>query len=194
MSIPKTHQKLLLSSMDPDLLSEVEDIIGDETPKLCYQCNMCSSGCPVVDYMEYPPHMIMQMTRLGMAKQLLSSKAIWVCTLCLKCKERCPQQTSAVDAIWALRTIAIKRGYNFPAAYKAMTNQVVETGNIYEILDLTEEDRDDLDLPKIPSPTQINYRRLLEKTGIFEILSTPKNAETLAVNDPKSRTETEEEN
>lgn len=171
------HQQILdLTKLDPTLLAQVEEIIGEETPSICYQCNMCSGGCPVVDHMEYPPHMIMQMVRLGMTAQLLTSQAIWVCTLCLKCKERCPQHTSAVDSIWALRVLAIKKGFKIPPAYEAMAAQVSKTGNIYEILDLTDEDRESLDLPALPIPLA-GYKIMLEKSGLFEALSIGKSLE-----------------
>ena len=164
MNVSKTHRTISLSSVDPDLLTEVEAIVGEETPKICFQCNMCSSGCPVVDYMEYPPHMIMQMTRLGLTEDLLSSQAIWTCTLCLKCKERCPQQTSAVDTIWALRTLAIQKGYIVPEAYEVITKQLTETGLIFELSELIGEDREDLELPDLPHPDQAAYQAMLAKT------------------------------
>ncbi len=190
MNAHKESKAISLMHLDKTLHLEIEKIIGKETPKICYQCNMCSGGCPVAEYMEYPPHMIMQMSRLGMAEQLLSSQAIWVCTLCLKCKERCPQHTSAVDAIWALRQLAIQRGYTLPLGYEAMAKQVGETGNIYEIIDLTFEDREELELPDISHPNHEEYQKMLKRTGLFEILKTAK----ALLKKKETQLETNEEN
>ena len=45
----------------------------------CYQCSMCSDGCPVAYAMDYYPNQIIHLVRMGMREKVLKSKTIWLC-------------------------------------------------------------------------------------------------------------------
>ena len=73
----------------------------------CFQCSKCSAGCPVVSFMDYKPHQVIQMVNLGMADDLLSSRTIWVCASCYSCSTRCPNDVDVARVMDWLRQKAI---------------------------------------------------------------------------------------
>ena len=76
----------------------------------CYQCGMCTGGCPVVFHMDYPPNQIMRMIQLGMRERVLSSKTIWVCASCFTCTTRCPKEVDLAEVMDTLRQMAHQEG------------------------------------------------------------------------------------
>ena len=84
--------------MEAQMLSEVRD---------CYQCQKCSAGCPVVSFMDYKPHQVIQMVNLGQLDPLLSSKTIWVCASCYTCSTRCPNEVNVAGVMDGLRERAL---------------------------------------------------------------------------------------
>lgn len=69
----------------------------------CFQCSKCSAGCPVVSFMDYKPHQVIQMVNLGMIGDLLSSRTIWVCASCYSCSTRCPNDVDVAKVMDWLR-------------------------------------------------------------------------------------------
>ena len=98
---------------------------------LCYECGKCTSGCPAFLLKELMPHKIMGLTNLGFIDEMLNGQEIWACTICLRCKDRCPQNVSPVDVIWALRAMATQRGIQNPHGYNVMLQSILERG-IYQ--------------------------------------------------------------
>ncbi len=84
--------------MGAEALSTVRD---------CYQCQKCSAGCPVVFFMDYKPHQVMQMVNLGRITPLLSSRTIWVCASCYTCSTRCPNEVNVAGVMDGLRRQAL---------------------------------------------------------------------------------------
>lgn len=76
----------------------------------CYQCGKCSSGCPIAYQMDYLPNQIIRMIQLGLEKQALSSKTIWLCASCLTCTSRCPRKIDIAEIMDYLRRLAYKKG------------------------------------------------------------------------------------
>jgi len=56
----------------------------------CMQCLSCSNGCPFIDIMDYPPHIIIRYTQLGFLDKVLFSKTPWICVGCNTCSYACP--------------------------------------------------------------------------------------------------------
>ena len=97
-------------------------------PSKCYECGKCTSGCPAMELMELHPHEVMAMINLGFIDELIKSDIIWCCVTCLKCQERCPQQVSPVEAILALRTLAVAKGAPVPEGFQTMLTAILEKG------------------------------------------------------------------
>jgi heterodisulfide reductase subunit C2 len=75
----------------------------------CYQCQKCSSGCPVASFMEIKPHQMVQMAARGMEDELLRCSAVWLCLSCYTCTTRCPNEVDVAGIIDSFRSTAIRR-------------------------------------------------------------------------------------
>jgi len=75
----------------------------------CYQCNKCSSGCPLANRFDLTPNQVMRSVQLN-DPLVLESKAIWLCASCQTCTTRCPQQIDVTGVMNALRIEAKRRG------------------------------------------------------------------------------------
>ena len=90
-------------------IEEIEKTSGQRVND-CYQCGMCTGGCPVTFYMDYPPSQIIRMVQLGMREKVLSSKTIWVCASCYTCTTRCPKEVDLAEVMDTLRQMAHQEG------------------------------------------------------------------------------------
>ena len=80
----------------------------------CYQCSMCSDGCPVAYAMDYHPNQIIHLVRLGMSDKVLQSRAIWICASCETCATRCPNEVEIVRLMDVLRSESLRAGFKGP--------------------------------------------------------------------------------
>lgn len=99
--------KITAENIRNKLVQKVEEISGQNIFD-CYQCGNCSSGCPVVDYMDIPPHQVMRLLQLGAVDEVLGCKTIWICATCLQCSSRCPKGIDVAAVMEALRTINLR--------------------------------------------------------------------------------------
>ena len=118
-------------------LAELEKSSG-ESASVCYQCKTCSTGCPVAFAMDYLPHQMIQMIRMGLKDRLLQSSAIWLCVSCESCTTRCPNDIDVAKIIDALRVASrkskLKRGEKRPAVFHdAVLSSIKWTGRLYEL-------------------------------------------------------------
>jgi heterodisulfide reductase subunit C len=74
----------------------------------CYQCSMCSGGCPVAYAMDYFPNQIIHSVRLGLKEPVLQSSSIWICASCETCATRCPNEIEIVGLMDVLRRESLK--------------------------------------------------------------------------------------
>ncbi len=110
MSLSPTTEKIRLGS------NEFSQKIGAEVRNLarCYQCSMCSDGCPVAYAMDYHPNQIIHMVRLGLRERVLQSSAIWICASCETCATRCPNEVEIVRLMDVLRSKSLEAGLKGP--------------------------------------------------------------------------------
>jgi len=97
-------------------------------PDMCLQCGRCTSGCTAFKLLELKPHEIVCSVKMGFVEELVSSKTIWDCALCLKCAERCPQAVSPYELILALRNEAVLKGLEMPEGLREALMSIMETG------------------------------------------------------------------
>lgn len=103
----------------------------------CYQCSMCSDGCPVAYAMDYYPNQIIHMVRLGLKERALQSSAIWLCASCETCATRCPNEIEIVRLMDVLRNESLKEGYKNPVSniakfHKVFVEQIRKRGRVDE--------------------------------------------------------------
>ena len=105
----------------------------------CYQCGKCSAGCPISFEMDYLPNQIIRMVQLGMEKQVLSSKTIWLCASCLTCTSRCPREIDVAEIMDYLRRCAYKKQLmplgetEVPLFNKIFLRNIELCGRLYEM-------------------------------------------------------------
>jgi len=103
----------------------------------CYQCSMCSDGCPVAYAMDYYPNQIIHMVRLGLKEKVLQSTAIWLCASCETCATRCPNEIEIVRLMDVLRRESLEEGFKNPVGniakfHRVFVEQIRKRGRIDE--------------------------------------------------------------
>ncbi len=103
----------------------------------CYQCSMCSDGCPVAYAMDYYPNQIIHLVRLGLKEKVLQSTAIWICASCETCASRCPNDIEIVHMMDVLRGESLAEGFKGPVKnisqfHKIFIEQIRKKGRIDE--------------------------------------------------------------
>lgn len=97
-------QKVASSSEQSELVSIAQVDVKD-----CYQCMKCSSGCPFVAEMDYKPHQLMLLTKLGLFDYVLKSRSLWICASCLACSSRCPRDIEPAVVIEGFRAMVLRQ-------------------------------------------------------------------------------------
>jgi heterodisulfide reductase subunit C len=123
-------------TFDPKFLEETKKRSGEDL-SLCYQCLKCTAGCPTAPYMDIRPNHIIRMIQMGMKKEVLGSRAIWLCVSCETCGTRCPNKIDVGVLMDALRELAIEE--NVPAKEKkihllheAFVRSIKRGGRVHE--------------------------------------------------------------
>ena len=99
--------------METVLTTDLAEQIRKETGEnvfLCYQCQKCSSGCPVAEHFDLAPNQLMRAIQLGQKEMVLHSKTIWLCAMCETCATRCPHDINITKIMDALKIMAQKEG------------------------------------------------------------------------------------
>ena len=120
------------------LAVQIKEISGEDV-HLCYQCEKCTSGCPVAYEMELAPAQIMHASQLGFKKMVLGANSIWLCASCETCTTRCPQGIDTSKVMDGLRIIARREKVRakipeMPLFYNIILLSLRFVGCIYEPL------------------------------------------------------------
>jgi heterodisulfide reductase subunit C2 len=76
----------------------------------CYHCGSCSSGCPFVQAMDYPPNIVLRLLQFGGRQEVLRCKTIWICVGCHTCSSECPMSINMAAIMETLRRLAVEEG------------------------------------------------------------------------------------
>ena len=126
------------------------EVLGGNHHNYCYQCGACVAQCPAARYSErFNPRLIMLDALLGREDVLLGEdSAIWLCTNCYSCYERCPQDVRPVEVIVALKNMANERGAA-PAQVSSLTENITKTGLSGMVTPAVQRIRESLGLPRL---------------------------------------------
>ena len=162
------------SNRDPDFTAEFIDA-GIETVKHCFQCGTCSGSCPSGRRTPYKVRQIVRKCLLGLKEEVITDDALWMCTTCYTCQERCLRSVKIVEIIKKARNIASHAGY-MAKPHKMTGVFVMNTGHGVPINDTVKALRKNIGLPEIP-PTTHAYPEALEEvqkickiTGFDELI------------------------
>ena len=95
-----------------DFTTKVVDISGQNLFS-CYQCGMCSAGCPMSFAMDLLPSQIILSVQLGLEEDIFNSRIIWLCASCETCSTRCPRGVDISKVMEALRLITLRKNINY---------------------------------------------------------------------------------
>jgi len=128
--------------LDPNFKYEIMKEPGGEHLTACYQCSTCTLGCPITELIpSYNPRKFIQMSLLGMRKEVLSNPDLWICALCQTCTARCPQNVVVGDVLSVIRRIAEKEAEagnitiesSRPLFEKAFLHTLEKYGRLYDM-------------------------------------------------------------
>ena len=170
-----TDKELLTDvNRDPDFTAEFIDS-GIETVKHCFQCGTCSGSCPSGRRTPYKVRQIVRKCLLGLKEEVITDDALWMCTTCYTCQERCLRSVKIVKKKKKARNIAAHAGY-MAKPHKMTGVFVMNTGHGVPINDATKALRAKIGLAEIP-PTTDAYPEALEEvqkickiTGFDELI------------------------
>jgi heterodisulfide reductase subunit C len=122
--------------LNTDLAETIRKECG-ENVYLCYQCQKCSSGCPVVEHFDLAPNQVMRAIQLGQKETVLHSKTIWLCAMCETCATRCPHDINITKIMDGLKIMAKHEGIepkvpSVPLFYQAALRGIKWFGRMYE--------------------------------------------------------------
>ena len=155
------------SNRDPDFTAEFIDA-GIETVKHCFQCGTCSGSCPSGRRTPYKVRQIVRKCLLGLKEEVITDDALWMCTTCYTCQERCLRSVKIVEIIKKARNIAAHAGY-MAKPHKMTGVFVMNTGHGVPINDTVKALRTKIGLPEIPPTTHAYPEALAEVQKICKI-------------------------
>jgi quinone-modifying oxidoreductase subunit QmoC len=81
---------------------------GGDTANRCFQCATCSSVCELATG-EIPfPRRQMLRAQWGLADQLATDPAVWLCHQCNDCTTRCPRDAKPGDVMQTVRSLTVE--------------------------------------------------------------------------------------
>ena len=121
----------------------------------CFTCLTCAASCPVAQVdSRFNPIRIIRMALLGLKEDVLGSEALWLCSSCYTCQERCPNDVSITDFLTLLKNMALEEGHA-PPGIRAQEDLVRTHGRIYPLDDFDNKKRRKIDLPPLPTSCDV---------------------------------------
>jgi len=159
--------------LDRNFRYEISEKVGAKSLLKCIQCGVCSSGCTVTEYVDLQPHRVVASCLLGLKDRVLSSNAIWTCSLCHRCTERCPKGVDYSFILALLRNLAVKEG-NCPEEYRGTIQTIHDNGFVVPytggLATNIDRRRDRFGLPKFVPPDLKEIDFIMNETGIGNLI------------------------
>ncbi len=166
-------EEYTLEDIDLNFRKELSDQIGAKSLLQCIQCGVCSSGCTVSEYIDLQPHRMVASCLLGLKDLVLNSNAIWICSLCHRCTERCPKFVDYSFLLALLRNLAVKNG-KVPPDFVAVLDTIAENGIVVPVSDGLNQRREKMGIPKVPPPNVEQTKKLIQLCGMDGLLKKDK--------------------
>ena len=163
-----TDKELLTdANRDSEFTAEFIDA-GIETVKHCFQCGTCGGGCPSGRRTPYKVRQIVRKCLLGLKEEVITDDALWMCTTCYTCQERCPRSVKIVEIIKKARNVAAHAGY-MAKPHKMTGVFVINTGHAVPINDAAKSLRSKIGLSEVPATTHADEKALEEVQKLCKI-------------------------
>lgn len=162
------------TELNEDFRYEISQKVGAKSLLKCIQCGVCSSGCTVTEYVDMQPHRVVASCLLGLKEEVLSSNAIWTCSLCHRCTERCPKGVDYSFILALLRNLAAQEG-KVPKEYSSTVEVIYDNGFVVPYTEgmkrTIDRRRERMGLPEIVPPNLDEIRYIIEETGLKEMIN-----------------------
>jgi heterodisulfide reductase subunit C len=164
--------------MDPKFKYKISKIHGAEKLMLCYQCGTCTADCPIARFSDfYRPRKIARMAQFGLKDRLLSNDALWLCSTCYTCVDRCPQNVEIASIVRILRNMVVKEKGVMPLIFKQLASNLLKTGYAYIIPESRRRRREQRGLPPLPKSNLEHIAKIFEITGFSKMFENVKTFE-----------------
>jgi len=161
--------------MNPKFKYELIKKHGAEKLLLCFQCGTCTADCPISRFSDfYRPRKIARMVQLGLKDRLLSDDALWLCSTCFTCVDRCPQNVEITGIARVLRNMVVKERSAMPLVFEELALNLLQTGYVYKIPESRLRRREQRGLPLLPKPNLEHISKIFEVTGFSRTLKNVK--------------------
>lgn len=168
------------NDLDRNFRYEISKKVGAKSLLNCIQCGVCSSGCTVTEYVDMQPHRVVASCLLGLKDEVLASQAIWTCSLCHRCTERCPKNVDYSFILALLRNMSVKEG-KIPKEYSGTVVTIYNNGYVVPytggLKDNIDRRRNRMGLPQLIPPNLDEIRLIIEETGLGELAKKKKGEE-----------------
>ncbi|MFX0100937.1 MAG: 4Fe-4S dicluster domain-containing protein [Candidatus Hodarchaeota archaeon] len=120
--IDENHQKLVYRNgsvnimalnVDEEFKKSVFETYLSDKLSYCLQCNVCTENCPVSQVnSEYDPRQLILESLMGLKSKILKAgpKALYLCTMCDTCDEKCPNDIPLTHIFSVLKNHSAKLG------------------------------------------------------------------------------------
>ena len=154
-------------------MNPVEEAARASDVDKCIQCGKCTAGCPSGRQSRLRTRTLVQMAYQG--QDVTGLTELWDCTTCYNCAERCPKGVNTVDAIIALRNLAVRIG-NYPKIHLNAIENLYNTGNGFPLSPEVAKIRSVIGLDKEPfdvstdSEELSKVKKLMDATGFLKLV------------------------
>ena len=115
--------------INSEFVKKVVELSGQKL-HLCYQCGMCSAGCPMSSSMDIFPNQIIKLAQLGLEEDISASKTAWLCASCFTCAVRCPRGIDLCRVMEALRLLTLRKNIDYVEPSKLPAETLAELPQI----------------------------------------------------------------
>jgi CoB--CoM heterodisulfide reductase subunit C len=148
---------------DPEFRKMLESNPFSKDIIFCYQCGVCTGGCPSSKKTALKTRKVIHKAALGM-KGVIDSDVLWYCLMCYRCTNNCRLGIDVTNVMAALRNIAAREG-KAPKTFLNVGKTFVTTGWSFPVTKYTEKMRSELGL----KPIKIEEKVLDEVKKITEL-------------------------
>ncbi|MHA1383805.1 MAG: CoB--CoM heterodisulfide reductase subunit C [Candidatus Helarchaeota archaeon] len=147
-----------------EIIEYGRQFFGDDVEKIkaCISCGTCTGGCPSSRRTAWRTRMLFRKAQMGMKEEALTDDALWDCTTCYTCQERCIRAIPTTDIVRIIRNIAFAEGKGVQGAHLFVCGILDRFGHAVPINDETKAVRKKIGLKEVP-PTVHSYPEGLEE-------------------------------
>jgi heterodisulfide reductase subunit C len=151
---------------------------------VCYQCGVCTGGCPVGKLQwDFNPRRFIGKILQDELDDVINDSKIWLCASCHTCLERCPQRIEVSEIMVQLKNAAARMG-NIPENERKMVLQIVRDGWLQDPGKRVLQIRQELGLPEMPvGISSSELQEVLKHSGLHERVAIHKKTKAEAQED-----------